>query len=840
MLAHKPLRVLLPRLDNLGDIVIVQGFLRALEDMWPDAELHLLVRRRFRDLESLCSSRLRWHATQLDGYAQEARPLHASDDVWPLVDTPWDLCLFTTFNRTWIDRSLEVALSARGVECVSLGVKASAEGPGVQVVEVDEWSHETEKYRRLLGALGGVEASMLAPRLAVPSDARASTRKFLAENSLPEGSFVLCVPGGTSNVTIKAWPGERFAACLRTLEQEHGLRSVVVGHRAEAALVGAVAEQARVRGASPVVWIGEDGSLPFLAGLTAAARLYLGTDTGPMHMASALATAVVAVFGGGHWARFTPSGGAVVCVAPFPCFRCQWTCMFGDAPCVRLIGVREVEEALREALQTRPLPAVIIRESTSAQEQLQERVVAEMRTLQAALREVRADQLAKAEAIEYLLRQVAEERSRVADYRALGWGLAGKVMTAKGLLRRALRQKTAARAVPPPRTRRRPSARQASGCTEVALDVLPIVFGVSGGVEVYMKTLVHALARERRRVRVTLLCHAGQSGPLRRAFGDEVSYRVLDRRGNGRGPAEFPFAGLSESVDVLHSPVQIFSGDDFEVPGVLNLHDLQHLHFPENFSRVERDARSALYGRSAARASAIIASSDFVRADIVERMGMPSSKVHTIPVACNPEIEEGGRTFAPADAKATYGLPEVFGFYPAQFWIHKNHARLIEAVRIVRERAPGWDLKLVLSGYRGHSGWPAAEKALDRHGMRDHVLLLDFIPTAHLAAIYRRATFCVVPSLFEASSYPVIEAQTLGCPAMCSAVTSLPELMADGAGLLFDPLSPEDMAQKMMRWLDDPEDRRAHAERGRQRANRHHSLEAYAGRILALYDSLVG
>jgi len=275
------------------------------------------------------------------------------------------------------------------------------------------------------------------------------------------------------------------------------------------------------------------------------------------------------------------------------------------------------------------------------------------------------------------------------------------------------------------------------------------------------------------------------------------------------------------------------------VPGVLNLHDLQHLYYPEHFSEGDLETRNRLYGQSAALASAIIASSDFVRQSIVERMGIATSKVHTIPVACNPDVERGLESFSPEQARRVYRLPDTFALYPAQLWIHKNHGRLVEALARVRAQAPQHDLKLVCPGYRDLSGWGTVEEALDRHRLRDHVLFLDFVPTGHLGALYRLATFCVVPSLFEASSYPVIEAQMQGCAAMCSNVTSLSELMVGGAGLLFDPVSPEDMADKMLRWLNDPADRRAHAERGRRRAERCHSLAGYAEKILALYEQML-
>lgn len=71
---------------------------------------------------------------------------------------------------------------------------------------------------------------------------------------------------------------------------------------------------------------------------------------------------------------------------------------------------------------------------------------------------------------------------------------------------------------------------------------------------------------------------------------------------------------------------------------------------------------------------------------------------------------------------------------------------------------------------------------------------------------------------------------------MCSNVTSLPELVRGGCGLLFDPRLEEDLAEKMEQWLRNPDDAQRHAERGRERALKEHSMEAYAEKLLAIYD----
>lgn len=394
----------------------------------------------------------------------------------------------------------------------------------------------------------------------------------------------------------------------------------------------------------------------------------------------------------------------------------------------------------------------------------------------------------------------------------------------------------------------------ASGRLHVGVDTLEIVFGVSGGVETYMRTLVRALLHGG--YQVTMLCLDEQLEPLQAALGDRVGYLIFPvtpairtglrlRRLTGRGEARASsrtavatFARLAEDagIQVLHSPVQIFSVLDFRLPAVLNLHDLQHLHFPENFRPSDIEARNQLYSLSTSLSDAVIASSDFVRRDIVERMGVPAGKVFTVPVTWNPAVEAGLQGFSAQDARRHYGLPECYALYPAQFWLHKNHARLVEALAIVRDRLPGTPLKLVFTGYRGHSGWPVVAKAVERLGLEEHVMCLDYVPVEHLGGLYRGATFCVMPSLFEASSYPVIEAQLLGCPAMCSNVTSLPELMEGGAGLLFDPLSPEDMADKMVRWLQDPDDRARHAERAAIKVRRDHSLERYVQELGRVYE----
>jgi glycosyltransferase involved in cell wall biosynthesis len=509
-------------------------------------------------------------------------------------------------------------------------------------------------------------------------------------------------------------------------------------------------------------------------------------------------------------------------------------------------------------------------------------VVAASQRLDTELHAVESDRQAKSEVIDRLVIEVEElKRERDSLLKKVGQigpdlerlaaieliqrqKLAAKdqvieALALRDLERKALLQGTAdiayqwrRRHVPPGYGEHIPPEFPANGL-HVAIDTLEIVFGVSGGVETYMKMLASALIDSGRQV--TLVCLPDQLNALRGQFNGRVGYFVvrkskavdlaikLSNRLFGKSMrlsaatsmATFSRLGEDIGADILHSPVQIFSTLDFHVPSVLNLHDLQHLHFPENFTASDIAARNRLYGQSAALADAIVVSSEYVRNDLVSQMNVPAEKVFTVPVTWDPKVIDGLRKFSVQDAVARYQLPSAYAIYPAQFWPHKNHVRLVQALRIVRDKRPGNDLKLVFTGYRGHSGWPSVQAAIQEEGLEADVICLDHVPVEHLAALYMGSVFCVMPSTFEASSYPVIEAQVLGVPAMCSNVTSLPELMCDGAGLLFDPFDSADIAAKMLRWIDDPEDRKAHVERAQKKACRDHSLANYISGLERAY-----
>ena len=269
------------------------------------------------------------------------------------------MLLATSYNRTWADDLVAARLS--GARRIALGEPLeisslyqdlftqhglSLDCPYDQFVPVEETSHETEKYGILFKELGG-KSKLPEPKLSVPKQHKIAARRILDETGLKSKNFCLLFPAGTRQVSIKAWSPERFAEIIAWMENEFQLPCLVAGHQSEAACIEAVVHLAGKGKANPSFWLGKDGEIPVLAALLAEAKMYVGNDTGPMHIAAAVKTPVVAIFGGGTWPRFRPRGDRSTAIAgKMPCFGCGWDCIFADAPCLSLVAVRDVQKGI--------------------------------------------------------------------------------------------------------------------------------------------------------------------------------------------------------------------------------------------------------------------------------------------------------------------------------------------------------------------------------------------------------------------------------------------------------------------------------------------------------------
>ncbi len=329
----------------------------------------------------------------------------------------------------------------------------------------------------------------------------------------------------------------------------------------------------------------------------------------------------------------------------------------------------------------------------------------------------------------------------------------------------------------------------------VALSLVTLVPGVSGGTETYVRALARALARvgtHEYEVLVPALA-PDTAGPLpstvAAAYGSPrtaiAKFVAMGRAAVAPGVLRT----VLERADVVHYALTV-PVPPVRRPTVLNVHDIQHLDLPSLFPWSTRVFRALAYDRAARRATHVITISEWTRGRAIERLGLDPARVHAIPLAVD------GSRFTPDPSVER----EPLLVYPAHNWPHKNHALLFDAFALLRKRRP--DLRLALTG-SGH----------DTRTLPDGVTALGLVSPAELVSLYRRAAAVVLPSLYEGFGLPAVEAMACGCPVAASTAGALPETCS-GAARLFDPRSVDETVEAVEEVLEAPAEWR---ERGLRR-----------------------
>ena len=160
--------------------------------------------------------------------------------------------------------------------------------------------HHVDVYRHLAAAAGGVPGDR-APALDVPARLAKDAEDLLAARGWDGARPIVGLAPGAAFGGAKRWPADRFARVVAATVRDRGATCVLVGGRAEAETTYTIAaEAAKMTGRSgrgDVIDLAGATSLPLLASVLARCAAFVSNDSGAMHLASAVGTPVVAVFG---------------------------------------------------------------------------------------------------------------------------------------------------------------------------------------------------------------------------------------------------------------------------------------------------------------------------------------------------------------------------------------------------------------------------------------------------------------------------------------------------------------------------------------------------------------
>ncbi len=240
-----------------------------------------------------------------------------------------------------------------------------------------------------------------------------------------------------------------------------------------------------------------------------------------------------------------------------------------------------------------------------------------------------------------------------------------------------------------------------------------------------------------------------------------------------------------------------YLGAKAKIPTIGWIPDFQHRHFPEFFSQEEIEERNRHFGRMCSLCSYIILSSFDAKNDLESfyRSCSKSGVLHFVDSSTSTINATKLEVL-----KKNYNFSGDYFYIPNQFWKHKNHSVVVEALKILRSRKQN---VLVLatgptSDHRNKDYFNSFEESLKQSNLQDYFRILGFVPYSDIIGFMENTISLINPSLFEGWSTTVEEAKSLGKRIILSDIPVHREQAPKG-GVFFNPKNPEELAEAM--WM---------------------------------------
>jgi glycosyltransferase involved in cell wall biosynthesis len=276
------------------------------------------------------------------------------------------------------------------------------------------------------------------------------------------------------------------------------------------------------------------------------------------------------------------------------------------------------------------------------------------------------------------------------------------------------------------------------------------------------------------------------------AVGRRAPARLLQASWARTDLPTMPMLGVR--ADVVHGTNFVLPPPGRRAAGVVTIHDLSYLRFPETVSIASARYRE-LVPRSLRRASLVIADTQALAEEIAAEYRLDPDRIRAIPLGVDPDWFE-----EPAPLPPELGLPDRYLLFVGTLEPRKNLATLLTAFRELRRQDPATP-PLVLAG---PSGWGPA---LDTAGLGPgDVRQVGYLDGPALRSVVAHAGALCYPSLYEGFGLPPLEALAAGTPVVASDLAPLREVLT-GAGdavRFFPPRDSGALAQAISSTLAAP------------------------------------
>ncbi|MYB92848.1 lipopolysaccharide heptosyltransferase II [Candidatus Poribacteria bacterium] len=336
-----PKRILVVKLDHLGDVLLATPVFSNLSQAYPDAELHALTGA--------------WSRVVLEKHPDINKVLEYNSPAFCRTGSPTSLKqtfqLYRALRREKYDLMVELRNDWR-IVCFSLLRVAPKrlDRATLQVANKLGFArftgiHETTRNLDVLDK-AGIPTPIKTTIFSVTAEDKKWASNFLTAHQIGEERPLIAIHPG-SPVPLKRWMPERYAELADWLIARKRAKILFVGVADEMPII---TETQRLMQAESINIAGKT-TLTQLASILRISNVFIGNDSGPMHLAAAVGTPTIGLYGPGDPTRFGPVGAKCRTIqSQTDCPPCTGTtCRFGKDGCMSKIQVADVIQTLEEA-----------------------------------------------------------------------------------------------------------------------------------------------------------------------------------------------------------------------------------------------------------------------------------------------------------------------------------------------------------------------------------------------------------------------------------------------------------------------------------------------------------
>lgn len=329
-------KIIIIDLLYLGDLIFATPFIRNLRKNLPDKRIDMLVNSNFYDLikdnpylDKVYAYNKKWRLGESISFARK------------LSQNNYDLGL--NIHGNW--RTAILLKLINPVYSIGYGGK----GRGIfldREIKRPEGMHMTEAYLAFLEEIGLKRLTDNIPQLMVSPEASQGIQDFLKGEEVASGDRLVALNTGGTWPT-KRWPLVRFAELADRLVNKYGIRPVFTGGKSDLDRVNQIIS---LMVSDPIIAAGQT-SLEELAALMEYCELVISNDSGPVHVADAVGTATITIFGPSDELKYRPSRkGSRIITAGLDCRPCgEHECPLHHHRCMTDIKVSDIIEIIDES-----------------------------------------------------------------------------------------------------------------------------------------------------------------------------------------------------------------------------------------------------------------------------------------------------------------------------------------------------------------------------------------------------------------------------------------------------------------------------------------------------------